>query len=126
MLMVACPTWTLIARLPGKVPCAWLGTDARPGFACFGGTDLEGSAFAALAAGGGKYLNVAESMPNATPGTLAQAIAEAGWCPGTNDPNCKRKPGAPLADGGYGKAVQADYNDLRPAIECLFPALLNK
>lgn len=96
----------------GAVPCSQLGAGRNPGFACFAGSDLFGSAFAALLAHGGRDLKIAQSMPGATPAALAQAIANGGFC---QEGNCTA--------GGYGQAVQSDYNELLPVINCLFPWL---
>ncbi len=103
------------ARAPwkGAVPCAQLGSGANPGFACFVGSNLAGSAAAALASRNGKYLQIAQSMPGASPAQLGQAIADAGWCTNGNCPN-----------GGYGQQIQGDYNELLPILECLFPELV--
>jgi hypothetical protein len=61
---------------------------------------------------GGWVIKTANSMPGASVAQLAQAIANGGWC---KEGNC--------VNGGYGQQVQADYNELMPVVNCLFPGL---
>jgi hypothetical protein len=96
----------------GAVPCSTLSGSPNPGFACFSVSDLGESAAAALYSNHGRYLNVAESMQGASVGAIAQAIANAGWC---TQGGC--------VGGGYGQQVQADYNELLPVLNSLFPGL---
>jgi RHS repeat-associated protein len=94
----------------GAIPCANIGSP-NPGFACFAVSALGGSALAALSTGNGKYLKAAESAGGSV-AQMAQAIANAGWC---KEGSC--------TNGGYGAAVQADYNELLPVLACLFPGM---
>ncbi len=94
----------------GAVPCAQVSASANVGFACFSGNDLYGSAVAALASHGGKYLIAGVGAEGGGISATAQAIADAGWC---QQGNC--------LNGGYGQQVLQDYNELVPVINCLFP-----
>jgi hypothetical protein len=94
----------------GAVPCAQVGAKASPGYACFSGSTLAASALAALAGRHGLYLTVASFFQGFSVATVAQAIADAGWC---TDSLCN--------NGQYGAVVQKDYNELVPVINCLFP-----
>jgi len=101
----------------GAVPCSQLSGSPNPGFACFTGSTLAGSALAALAARHGLYLNAAKAIAGGTVAQIAQAIANAGWC--TVDSGNQK-----CTNGAYGAAVQAYYNELLPIIQCLYPFLL--
>jgi hypothetical protein len=80
------------------------------GWACFSAnTGFAASAFAAVYAHDGRAVTIARGMPGATAGQLAQAIANGGHC----------TEGACL-NGGYGKQVQKNYNELIPVIDCLY------
>jgi hypothetical protein len=71
---------------------------------------------AAISARGGLYVKAARSAIAAgftSVDYIAQAIANAGYC--TTDVNC--------FFNRYGATVQADYNQLVPVVECLFPWL---
>jgi RHS repeat-associated protein len=95
----------------GAVPCAQTGVaTANPNFACFAGSTLAASASAALSERNGLYLTVASIFRFSSVATIAQAIANAGWC---STDACK--------NGGYGAQVQKDYNELVPVVNCLFP-----
>jgi hypothetical protein len=96
----------------GAVPCSQIGANANPGFACYSDPTLASSGFAAIFSGNGRVLKIAQSMPGATPTQLAQAIANGGYC---KEGNC--------LNGGYGKQVQTNYNELMPVVNCLFPGL---
>jgi len=100
------------AHWKGAVPCSQLGGKATPAFACFDGDTIFGSAWAAIMNRGGWVIKTANSMPGASVAQLAQAIANGGWC---KEGNC--------VNGGYGQQVQADYNELMPVVNCLFPGL---
>jgi RHS repeat-associated protein len=94
----------------GAIPCARVGAAARLVYACFPGSTLAESAQAALSSHNGRYLVVASIFQGAGVATVAQAIADAGWC---TEGDC--------VNGGYGRAVRAAYNELVPVINCLFP-----
>jgi len=93
----------------GAVPCSTINS-TKAGFACFLGNNIYSSAMAALSSHGGAYLTAAKGALAGGVAAEAQAIADAGWCKEGNCPN-----------GGYGQQVLADYNELVPVINCLFP-----
>lgn len=97
----------------GAVACAaMMFIVSNPNWACFTTPNLLGSALAAISSHNGAYVRAAAGATGVA--GIAQAIADAGWC--TNDPRCP--------NGGYGRAVQADYNELVPVVDCLYPWLI--
>ncbi len=96
----------------GAMPCGSAGSGSpNLGFACFSGdSGFFQSGWAAIFAHNGRDVTIAQSMPNATPAQLAQAIANGGHC---TEGNC--------LNGGYGTQVQNDYNKIAPIVNCLFP-----